>query len=100
MQFFSWIVAHWQLVGGWVTGMYIVYRVGLVFTGLVSFMSSAASRVKNSENTLQGVSETLIHVAGNHLPHIQAELEKVNQTLVDMRGDFRALLVDRFGSGM
>jgi Na+-translocating ferredoxin:NAD+ oxidoreductase RnfA subunit len=97
--FFSWVAVHWQIVCGWVTGLYILYRVGRVFTGLISFMASASSRVKNSEDTLQGVASTLSLVVGNHLPHIQTELENVNKTLLGMRGDFRAVLAEKFATG-
>ena len=103
MQLFQWIAAHWQTVCGWATGLYLLYRVCLVFTGLIKFLAAASIRVQTWESTLLQVDGSVKLALGNHLPHIQAELEKsntalanINETLREMREDQRLMLTEKF----
>ena len=77
MKFFQWIVDNWQSVCGWVTGGYLVYRVGRFFTSVVLSVTSVVERFEKAENVLN-------LVATNHLPHLQIELEKTNATMTSM----------------
>jgi hypothetical protein len=95
MQFFKWIAENWQAVCSWATAFYIIYRIGLVFTRFVKFLISSADRIQEWEDTLRGVDGSLQLMTGNHLPHIQAELEKMNQTFSELREDLRLLLADK-----
>ena len=81
MQFFQWVVIHWQAVCGWSAGFYLLFRVGHVFTAIVLFINTVSARFKNAETSLQRVDSLVQEVANNHLAHIQIELEKINQTL-------------------
>lgn len=77
MYFFQWIAIHWQVVCGWLTGLYILARYGRALTNLILSVNSIVLRFENAERTL-GL------LATNHLPHIQAELEKNNVLMASM----------------
>jgi hypothetical protein len=68
--------------------LYLLYRVGLVLTSLVSFFHDASERVQKSE-------ALLLSVSTNHLPHMQVELETINRTLLELREDFRLVLFSK-----
>ena len=92
MQFFSWIADNWQSVCAWAGGLYLVFHIGRFFTAVVLALNSTVKRVLTAESTLTAM-------ATNHLPHIQLELERNNNTLIvtnkileDMRGDLQKVL--------
>jgi len=92
MQFFSWIADNWQAVCAWATGIYLVFHIGRFFTAVVLAINSTVRRVLEAESTLTSM-------ATNHLPHIQLELERNNNTLIhtnkileDMRDDLQKVL--------
>jgi hypothetical protein len=103
MQFFSWIAANWQTLCGWSMGFYVVYLFGRSVASWVLIIRDVAQRWTNAERVLGRV-ENLVGVMGdNHLPHLQAELEKSNATLSEisdtlriMREDQRLLLSEKF----
>ncbi len=92
MQFFQWIANNWQTVCAWIGGLYTLYKLGSVVTAVVGFFTSITSRVKEAESTLS-------LMATNHLPHLQAEMEKVNakqertnEILSEIKDDLRLVL--------
>ena len=92
MQFFSWIADNWQAVCAWATGIYFTYHLCRGIVGLVLALNSLVSRVAVAEKTLTSM-------AINHLPHLQLELERNNNTLditnkilEDMRDDLQKVL--------
>ena len=99
MDFLQWIDINWEHICGWTAGLYLLYRLSLVLTGFVAFLLSSSNRIKNSEATLEQVSSTLSVVMTNHLPHMQAELErqtlvmeKQTKVLEELHQDFRYVL--------
>lgn len=92
MQFFQWIASNWQALCGWIGGLYLTYHIGRLFASFVLAINSLVNRFQKAEGTLTAMST-------NHLPHIQAELEKTslamlqsNALLLDIRKDLRAVL--------
>lgn len=95
MQFFQWMADNWTVVCAWIGGLYTLYKAGSIVTALIVFFTSLTSRFKNAENMLSLLST-------NHLPHLQAELEKLNEgqekandTLASIREDLRLVLFEK-----
>lgn len=102
MEFFSWVAANWQALCKWAGGFYLVYQIGRVFTGAVTNTSKAVMRFEAAETTISRVEEIVTLLSTNHLPHIQAELEKTNEALEEMgetlsgiREDLRLVLFQK-----
>ena len=71
-----------------------MYKIGSMVTAVATFLYSVVSRFKNAETTLN-------LLATNHLPHIQAELERVsgaqsrtNDILSEIKEDLRLVLFE------
>lgn len=77
MPFFHWLDANWQFICGLCTALYLISRVVKFFADIVIKVSSVVDRFEAAESTL-------VTVATNHLPHLQAELEKTNETMTSM----------------
>ena len=99
MQFFQWIVAYWQPLCGWAMGFYVIYLFGRTLASATITIRSIVERWRNAEDSLVRVESVVGVVAGNHLPHIQAELEKSNlaldksnETLLRLREDIRLFI--------
>jgi hypothetical protein len=78
MRFLSWIAQNWQIVLAWITGLTALWRVGKVLTGFVLSITDVFARFAKAESTL-GL------LATNHLPHLQAEMEKMNEGIADLQ---------------
>lgn len=83
---------NWQTVCAWIGGLYTLYKLGSVVTAVVGFFTSITGRFKAAESTLS-------LLATNHLPHLQAEMEKINdkqertnELLSEIREDLRLVL--------
>ena len=78
MHVWNWIDLHWQAILGWVTGLITLYRVGRWFANLAISINSVFTRFELAEATLE-------KLATNHLPHLQVEMEKMNEGLADLQ---------------
>ena len=85
MQFFQWIASNWQAVCGWAGGLYLTYHFCRLLVALVLAINSVVKQFKSAY-------DTLIRLTENHLPHIQAELEKTNRLLADMCEDLKKVV--------
>lgn len=95
MQFFQWMATNWTAVCAWIGGLYSLYKLGSIVTAIIGLFTSISNRFKEAE-------DTLTRMATNHLPHIQAELEKfntqkerTNEILAEVRDDLRLVLFER-----
>ncbi len=88
--FFQWLGQNWPFIGGLCTSVYLVYRIGQFFAAMVIKVSSVVSRFEAAELTLN-------RVATNHLPHIQTELEKTNETMLSMDQTLKMILAHETG---
>ena len=73
-----WLDAHWQAVLGWITGLITLAKVGKLFAKLAVSVNNVFERFLAAEQTL-----TLL--ATNHLPHLQAEVERMNDGIADLQ---------------
>ena len=73
-----WLDAHWPAVLGWITGLITLAKVGKFFAKLAVSVNNVSERFLAAEQTL-----TLL--ATNHLPHLQAEVERVNDGIADLQ---------------
>ena len=96
-SFFQWMSINWTTICAWGAGFYAMYKIGSVITAVASFVVTVTSRFKNAESTLS-------LLASNHLPHLQAELEKfnskqdrTNEVLSEIREDLRLVLFEKIG---
>ena len=78
MQVMNWIGAHWQPLLGWLTGLVTLYKTG-------RFFAKVAISVNNFFESFVKSRETLELLATNHLPHLQVEMEKMNEGLADLQ---------------
>lgn len=76
-SFFHWLDANWAFIAGLCTALYFIFRIVQFFADIVIKVNSVVERFEAAESTL-------VTVATNHLPHIQAELEKTNDTMTSM----------------
>jgi hypothetical protein len=88
--FFQWLGQNWPFIGGLCTAVYLVIKLGQFFTALVVEVSSVVSRFKAAELTLNAL-------ATNHLPHLQVELEKTNETMLSMDQTLKKILAHETG---
>ena len=70
---FAWLSDHIQLIG-WPTIIIFVWKASYKITKYVT-------RLEDSEEALKNTSSTLNLVTTNHLPHMQVELEKLNEAV-------------------
>lgn len=78
MNPFEWLSQHWLAFTGW--------------TGLAVFLwrvHKTASKIEKYGEHLTTVREDLTVVMSNHLPHVQAELESINQNVGGLRDDVK-----------
>ena len=87
---FRWIAANWQFICGLFTALYLIGQLGRFFATMVLKVSSVVERFEIAESTLTTV-------ATNHLPHIQAELEKTNKTISSMDETLKKILAYQTG---
>lgn len=88
MPVLNWIVEHWASLVFIGTAALIVYRFLKGWTSIVAWFHTSWNRFENSEST--------IHlIATNHLPHLQVEMEKVNEHLAGIRDDLRFVMANR-----
>jgi len=73
-----WIDSHWQALLGWITGIFTLSKVLKAFAKLTISVNDVFERFLAAEQTL-----TL--VATNHLPHLQAEMERMNDGVADLQ---------------
>ena len=73
-----WIDAHWQALLGWLTGLITLVKVGRYFAKMAVSINRVFERFAEAEQTLHSL-------ASNHLPHIQMEMEKVNEGIADLK---------------
>lgn len=73
MNLFAWLSDHIQLIG-WPTLIAIAWKTSAKVT-------KAVARFRNAEEELSNTQDTVNTVATNHLPHLQLELEKLNQAV-------------------
>ena len=85
MQFSQWIASNWQAICGWGGGLYLTYHFCRLLIAIVLAINAVVKRFTTAETTLSTV-------ATNHLPHLQAEMEKVNVNLSGLRRDLSAIL--------
>ena len=74
----DWLSEHWTQLIGW--------------SLVVAFLSRLLAVARKLINYGDGIDETkanLTLIMTNHLPHIQAELEKVNDNISGLRADMR-----------
>lgn len=84
-QIVSWLLAHFNYIA-WPAVVVASWRVSSVLKGY-------KDRFGANEATINATKETIEKIATNHLPHMQAELEKIN-TALDTGFD---RLADRLG---
>jgi hypothetical protein len=73
-----WIDAHWQALLAWVTGIFTLSKVGKFFARFAIAINNIFERFEKAE-------ETLTLVATNHLPHMQSEMERMNDGIADLQ---------------
>src|SRR5665213_2174201 len=95
MELSQWIASHWTAFAALVGGTYTLYKLGSVITAVVSLIVSVTGRLKTAEQTLS-------LLATNHLPHLQAEMEKINtkqdrtnEVLSEIHQDLLLVLMER-----
>ncbi len=95
MQFFQWLATNWASVAGVIGAAYTLWKLGTIITAIVRFINSVLTRFTDAE-------KTLALLATNHLPHLQAELEKfnskqerTNEVLSEIREDLRLVLFEK-----
>lgn len=75
---FGWLSDHWGTLLGWSALVTFLYRGYLVLQRILGLGESIAT-AKNDIELLKT----------NHLPHLQAEVEKVNENLTGLREDIK-----------
>lgn len=89
-SFFHWLDANWQFICGLCTVFYFLYILVKFFADIVLKVSSVVKRFEAAESTL-------VAVATNHLPHMQAELEKTNKTMTSMDETLKKIYAHHIG---
>jgi len=74
----DWMAAHWAQLIGWSAVATFMYRFYTWLRKLVSFGEGIESTRDDTRLIMT-----------NHLPHIQAELEKVNENISGLREDLK-----------
>jgi len=75
-----WLDAHWEHLLGWITGIFTISKVLRIFARVTISVNDVFERFLAAEQTL-----TL--VATNHLPHLQAEMERMNDGVADLQSN-------------
>lgn len=83
----DWFSLHWQVICGWGTALIVLYK----FFRWIGKATSSAHKVVVRATDAE---ETIKLIATNHLPHIQIELEKLNETMTGIREDFVKVLLN------
>lgn len=73
-----WLDAHWQALLGWLTGLITLAKVGKYFTKMAISVNRVFERFEEAEQTLH-------LLATNHLPHLQTEMERMNEGIADLQ---------------
>ena len=79
----SWASDHWTQLG--ILGAVLAF---------FSRIHTAANKILGYGDIIEGSQESLNLMMSNHLPHLQAELEKANSTLLGLREDSQGLRND------
>ena len=74
----TWLSQNWQTMISVVGFLFFLWRVHVVFSNFEGWGAD-----------LQTVRRDMTTVMTNHIPHLQAEVEKVNDNITGLRGDFR-----------
>jgi hypothetical protein len=90
MKLLQWLVQNWQAVCGWITGLFVLFKLLNGFTKIVLAVSSAVERFEDAEHTLA-------LLATNHFPHMQAELERSTKILDSMDTTLRKMFDKHYG---
>ena len=85
---FGWLSDHWAPLLGWSALVTFLYRVYLGLQKIVGLGESIATAKADLEL-----------IKTNHLPHLQTEVEKVNENLMGLREDIKESF-NRLGSDM
>lgn len=80
-----WIVSHWQTICGWSFLVVVAYK-------FIRFLAKAITVGNDMVNRTTDAEKTIHLLATNHLPHIQAELEKSNDHLSGLREEISKVL--------
>jgi hypothetical protein len=100
-----WIASHWASIASVSAALVFVWRAGRFFTWVITSTTQFFADLKQGLELIKQVNSTSTLLATNHLPHLQAEMEKTNAMLptihqemvrtteqaVGLRDDFRLL---------
>lgn len=86
---YVWVVSHLQVIG-WPAFFYGIYWVIKTCYKVGRAAATVEQRVLAGEQTLH-------LMASNHVPHLQLELEKANETLGDIREELKIARIARAG---
>lgn len=75
----EWLSNHWTSLIGWSSLILFLYRIHIGFQKLEAWGKSIVSAKSDLEL-----------IKTNHLPHLQVEVEKVNDNLSGLREDIRS----------
>lgn len=79
----SWASDHWTQIG-----------IGSALGAVLCRIHHAITKVKKYVQGLLGAQESIETIKTNHLPHVQIELEKINNNLSGLRDDTRGFRDD------
>jgi len=89
-SFLHWLDTNWAFIAGLCTALYFISRIVQFFADVVIKVSSVVKRFEAAESTL-------VTVATNHLPHMQAELERTNKTMTSMDETLKKIYAHHIG---
>lgn len=79
----SWASEHWTQLG-----------IGTAIAAGLYRIHHAITKVKKYLHNLDGAQDSIEKIKENHLPHLQLELEKINNNLSGLRDDTRGFRDD------
>lgn len=74
----TWVAQNWTYLAGWTALFMLLYRLFI-----------AANRLTRYGTSIDTLTSDMEAIKTNHLPHIQSELEKANESLTGLRLDVR-----------
>lgn len=75
---YVWLDAHWEHLLAWITGILTLSKILKIFAKVTISINGVFERFLAAEKIL-----TL--VATNHLPHLQVEMERLNDGIADLQ---------------
>jgi len=78
LTWLSWIGVHWQALLAWLTGIITLSKVG-------KFFARGAIGIGKVFDRFEAAEQTLTLLATNHLPHLQVEMERLNEGVADLQ---------------